>query len=228
MAVCRPIATPCGPVKWHAGSLPYDRSANSSSANRSIRPGEPRRTMIKPTFVASFERPHMAAGIGQGHAVRRWLAMGIVTLLLACVAAVVGVRWFSRLNPVERSLVGDWSFATIDPTLTRHLRLQPDRTFVIRSSNKTTPSTGTWKVSGRDLLLSLHADFRGPPRSFSAWVDIQIDRVQNPQAWADFVTPFTLEEVTAGSARLRESDGSTMVLRRVASAQHADGPPAAR
>ena len=170
----------------------------------------------------------MAAEIGQRHAVRRWLAMGIVTLLLACVAAVVGVRWFSRLNPVERSLVGDWSFATIDPTITRHLRLEPDRTFVIWSSNTTSPATGTWKVSGRELLLSLHADFRGPPRSFSAWVDIQIDRVQNPQAWADFVTSFTLEEVTANSARLRESDGSTMVLQRVASPQHADGTPDTR
>ncbi len=170
----------------------------------------------------------MAAEIGQRHAVRRWLAMGLVTLVLACVVAAVGVRWFSRLNPVERSLVGDWSFATIDPTITRHLRLEPDRTFVIRSSNTTSPATGTWKVSGRELLLSLHADFRGPPRSFSAWVDIQIDRVQNPQAWADFVTSLTLEEVTAGSARLRESDGDTMVLRRVASAQHADGTPDTR
>jgi len=167
----------------------------------------------------------MAAVTGQRHVARRWLAMGIVTLLLACVAAVVGVRWLSRLNPVERSLVGDWSFATIDPTITRHLRLQPDRTFAIQSSNNTTPSTGTWKVSGRQLLLSLHADFRGPPRSFSAWVDIQIDRVQNPQAWADFVTSFTLEEVTAGSARLRESDGKEVVFHRIDSHQHADGPP---
>jgi hypothetical protein len=180
------------------------------------------------TFVAPFERPHMAAEIGRRHAVRRWLPMGLVTLVLACVAAVVGVRWFSRLNPVERSLVGDWSFATIDPTITRHLRLEPNRTFVIWSSNTTSPATGTWKVSGRELLLSLHADFRGPPRSFSAWVDIQIDRVQNPQAWADFVTSFTLEEVTAGSARLRESDGKEVVFHRIDSPQHADGPPATR
>ena len=118
--------------KWQASSLPYDWSANSSFASRSNRLREQRRCIMAKTFVAPFERPHMAAEIGQRHAVRRWLAMGIVTLLLACVAAVVGVRWFSRLNPVERSLVGDWSFVTIDPTLTRHLRLQPDRTFVIR------------------------------------------------------------------------------------------------
>ncbi len=170
----------------------------------------------------------MAAVTGQRHAVRRWLAMGFVTLLLACVAAVVGVRWFSRLNRVERSLVGDWSFATVDPTITRHLRLQPDRTFVIWSSDATTPSTGTWKVSGRELLLSLHADFRGPPRSFSAWVDIQIDRVQNPQAWADFVTPLTLEEVAAGLARLRESDGTEVVFHRIDPNQRNDGAPNTR
>jgi hypothetical protein len=180
---------------------------------------------MAPSFDAPFERPHMAAEIGQRHAMRRWLPMGLATLVLACVAAAVGVRWFSRLNPVERSLVGDRSFATIDPTITRHLRLEPNRTFVIWSSNTTSPATGTWKVSGRELLLSLHADFRGPPRSFSAWVDIQIDRVQNPQAWADFVTSFTLEEITAGSARLRESDGKEVVFHRIDSHQHADGPP---
>ena len=122
--------------------------------------------MIKKSLDAPFEGSDMAAVTGQRRVARRWLAIGVVTLLLAGVAAVVGVRWFSRLNSVERSLVGDWSFATIDPTITRHLRLEPNRTFVIRSSNSTTPSTGTWKVSGRQLLLSLHADFRGPPQSF--------------------------------------------------------------
>ena len=170
----------------------------------------------------------MAAEIRQRRAVRRWFAIGLVTLLLACVAAAVGVRWFSRLNPVELSLVGDWSFATIDPTITRHLRLEPNRTFVIWSSDATSPATGTWKVSGRELLLSLHANFREPPRSFSAWVDIQIDRVQSPQAWADAVTSFTLEEVTADSARLRESDGTKVVFHRVDSPQHNDGTPETR
>jgi hypothetical protein len=52
--------------------------------------------------------------------------------------------------------------------------------------------------------------------------------VQNPQAWADFVTSFTLEEVTAGSARLRESDGKEVVFHRIDSHQHADGPSATR
>jgi hypothetical protein len=190
---------------------------NESATNRPNRPGELRRSMMAKTFDAPLERPQMAAEIVRQHVVRRWLAIGIVTLLLACGAAAVAVRWFSRLNPVEKSLVGDWSFATIDPRIARHLRLERDRTFVIWSSNSTTPSTGTWKASGRELLLSLQANFRAPPRSFSSWVDVQIDRLQHPQAWADFVTSFTLEEVTAGSARLREPDGSKMILRRVAS-----------
>jgi hypothetical protein len=52
--------------------------------------------------------------------------------------------------------------------------------------------------------------------------------VQNPQSWADFVTAFTLGEVTAGSARLRESDGKEVVFHRIDSHQRDDGTPDTR
>jgi hypothetical protein len=131
------------------------------------------------------------------------------------------------------------SFTTIDGKATRRLRLEPDRTLVIWSLNHATneataPSQGTWKVSGRELVLSVRANWRGPPKSFSSWVDDKIHRLKNPKVWADSVTSYALEDVRANSARIRElpdgkgPDGKGVVLHRVESPQPADRTPDTR
>src|SRR5215208_3355675 len=83
-------------------------------------------------------------------------------LRAAILFAFVLIGWFAfqllpdqRLNPIERQLLGQWSFPSLDnPTIIKQIVFYTDRTFDLSSSNGATGS-GTWKAGGNNLILSL-------------------------------------------------------------------------
>lgn len=137
--------------------------------------------------------------------------------ILAVVASVSAWYWHSRLNPVEIQLVGEWSFANKDGSRIFFLHLRPDRTFRYWTSGTSdNDASGNWKIAGYELILSFRNRDQGTPKSTWSLVENEVDRIQNPAAWADYVATFTLEDISPSTVRERDHrDSAEIVLRRV-------------
>jgi len=49
-----------------------------------------------------------------------------------------------------------------------------------------------------------------------SFIENEVDRIQNPAAWADYVATFTLEDISPSTVRERDHrDSAEIVLRRV-------------
>ncbi len=163
-----------------------------------------------------------------GASPRKRTVLTVVCVVGALVAAVVSVSawyWYSRLNPLERRILGDWSFTRTDKSR-GHLHFKSDRTFLCWTSTGAEDS-GTWKISGDNLILSFRTIGLGPwpPDSPSTFIRQQVDRFQRPAAWADHVATFTLEDVSPSSVHMRDKQGNAeLVFRRVDSVVRSANP----
>jgi hypothetical protein len=140
-----------------------------------------------------------------------------IVVAVAVVACASGFAWYwhSRLNPLERRMLGDWSFVRTDK-IRIDLRFQSDRTFRCLTSRGVEDS-GTWKISGDDLIFSSPALFP-PPKSAWSLIQQEVDRLQNP-ALADSITTFALEDISRSVVRVHDKQvNAEIVLRRVDSA----------
>jgi hypothetical protein len=158
-----------------------------------------------------FERRQISASISQPAHRRRWLPEKIAAGLLACLAVAWTVHWFGQLNAAEKNLIGEWSYVYPgDPKDVRQIRLEPDRTFVVRTSKGATYS-GTWRVSGQEFSLSFPTMPPMRKQSMLAWL---VSGVLNPKARQDATSRFALHDLTRQSVGLKQTDGNEIVFRR--------------
>jgi len=152
---------------------------------------------------------------------RTVLTVGCVAgAIVAAVASVSAWYWYSRLNPVENQLLGEWSFARKDGSRVFFNHFQSDRTFSYWTSDKSgsadNDASGTWKISGDELILSFVGLDHAPPKSMWSFIENEVDRLRNPAAWADYVVTFVLEDVSSSTVRVRDTrDNAEIVYRRV-------------
>ena len=137
--------------------------------------------------------------------------------IVAAVASLSAWYWYSRLNPVESQLLGEWSFARKDGSRVFFLHFQSDRTFSYWTSGSAdNDASGTWKISGDELILSFVGLDHAPPKSVWSFIENEVDRLRNPAAWANYVATFTLEDVSWSTVRMRDHrDKAEIVYRRV-------------
>jgi len=142
---------------------------------------------------------------------RRWrVAVSCSTVIAFIVLGAIYQRSL-RLNPAERLILGEWSFAdTGNPSITRHVRFGSDRTFHLWTSTNAS-GTGTWKISDDELVLKLKADddSNGPTRL------LFLDRYINRFWTRERPERFLVDELTRNTARVRNAANDAIIFQRV-------------
>jgi hypothetical protein len=135
-----------------------------------------------------------------------WVLAAIAMLVIVVLLCVM----LRPLDDVEKSLVGEWEFATVSaPIVMRQITLNADRTFEFWISQSEPrfasrkSGSGTWKVSNGSLVFEVET------------VDMPTKLSKVAPYWAPKqIEKFTILELTPDHARLRSAQNDVLDLER--------------